>query len=256
MSTFYTDHWKEIEPERLSRYETMFQYRVEQAPLLEPLNLESAKRVLDFGCGPGFMVEEIASRIQGEAVGADLNSDFIERAIARNDRRNLSFIHLSEKPLADQVSQVDRVFCKNVLEYVPDHEQTLRSFFDVLAPGGEVLLVDSDWGFLLVEPWGKARTEDFFSAAGGAFREPQIGRKLSGSLARAGFTDIGVRMLASVDLRGWGLNVLTNMCSYIRQFDAKPESELEAMMEELKAGLEDGSYMFVLPQFIVTAKKA
>ena len=103
MSTFYSDHWREIEPERLKRYELMFQYRAEQAPLLEPLDLGSAKKVLDFGCGPGFMVEEIASRIDGEAIGADLNATFIEKATARNTRDNLRFVHLDDSALVDQV---------------------------------------------------------------------------------------------------------------------------------------------------------
>lgn len=255
MNTFYTDHWKKIEPARLARYEVMFQYRPEQAPLLEPLNLDGAKRVLDFGCGPGFMVEEIASRIDGVAVGADLNATFVTKANDRNTRDNLSFVHLDDRPLVDQVGPVDRIFCKNVLEYVPDHARTVASFFDTMESGGEVLLVDSDWGFVLVEPWGKERTDDFFAAASGAFREPQIGRKLTGALAAAGFTDVGARMLASVDLRGWGLNVLNNMCSYIREFQSKPEEEITGLMDELQAGIENGSYMFVLPQFIVSAKK-
>ena len=62
-------------------------------------------------------------------------------------------------------------------------------------------------------------------------------------------------MLAGVDLSGWGLNVLTNMVSYIRQFQTRPESELSAMMQELEAAVDSGDYMFILPQFLVTAKK-
>ena len=110
-------------------------------------------------------------------------------------------------------------------------------------------------GFVLVEPWGKTRTDDFFKAASAAFSEPQIGRKLPGALTAAGFTGIEVRMIAGVDLKGWGLNVLTNMVSYIRQFNTKSESELTAMMAELETAIEEGKFMFVLPQFLVTAKK-
>lgn len=256
MTSFYTDHWKEIEPERLERYDALFQFRPEQEPFLDALNLGSASRVLDFGCGPGYLAEEMASRTGAEVVGADLNATFVEKANARNRLANLTFVHLSKAPLVDDVGTVNRVFCKNVLEYVPDLHQTLSSFYAVLDSGGEVVLVDSDWGFVLVEPWGKERTDAFFSAASGAFREPMIGRKLPGALTHAGFEDIRVKMLAGVDLKGRGISVLQNMVSYIREFGTMTENELTDLMSELEASLDDGRFMFILPQFIVSARKS
>ena len=87
MDTFYTDHWKTIEPERLSRYEQLFGFRPEQEPFIEALALSNATSVLDFGCGPGFMAEEIASRTTGRVVGVDLNKAFISGAQSRNTKR-------------------------------------------------------------------------------------------------------------------------------------------------------------------------
>ena len=214
MSTFYTDHWREIEPERIERYEQMFQFRTEQEPFLTALKLETASRVLDFGCGPGYMSEAIASRTAGEVIGADLNAEFIARAAARRQAGNLGFVHLADKPLLQAVGAVDRLFCKNVLEYVPDVSETLDDFLRVLEPGGEILIIDSDWGFLLVEPWGKARTDALFEAAAGAFNERFIGRRLPGLMARAGYDDVQVRVLAGVDRQGRGKGVLLNMMTY------------------------------------------
>ena len=64
MDTFYTDHWRTIEPERLDRYEQLFWFRPEQGLFIDALKLAGANSVLDFGCGPGFMAEEIASPIR------------------------------------------------------------------------------------------------------------------------------------------------------------------------------------------------
>ena len=63
-------------------------------------------------------------------------------------------------------------------------------------------------------------------------------------------------MITGVDLSGSGLNVLTNMMSYILQFDTRSETELSAMMKELEEAIENGDYMFVLPQFLVSARKS
>lgn len=256
MDTFYTDHWKQIEADRLERYEAMFQFRPELEPHLEALELKSSSRVLDFGCGPGFLSMEIARRTNGGVIGADLNEEFVARATERaanESLSNLTYVHLTGDSLPLEDKSVDRVLAKNVLEYVPDLDATLNELKRVIAPGGFLQITDSDWGFVIVEPWGKDRTDKFFKAASPAFKEPQIGRKASGALARVGYTDIKVRMQAGVDLNGWGMNVLANMMSYIRQFDTLPEAEVAAMKTELEEALENGSYMFVLPQFFIRA---
>ncbi len=253
--TFYTDHWRDIEPERISRYEALFQFRDEQQPFIDALQLSGTERILDFGCGPGYMAEAIASHTSGEVIGADLNAEFISRASARGTASNARFFHLNDVGI-ETLGHFDRIFCKNVLEYVPDMDQTLASFHDALSPGGRALLIDSDWRFVLVEPWGSDRTDAFFKAASGAFKEPEAGRKLAGSLSRAGFTDIHVRVQAGVDREGRGLAVVRNMASYIQTFGTMKAEEVNDMLTALEAAIETGEFMFVLPQFIVTGSKS
>ena len=43
IDTFYTDHWKEIEDERIERYEGMFQWRDAHAQMLAPADLQNGK---------------------------------------------------------------------------------------------------------------------------------------------------------------------------------------------------------------------
>ena len=255
MSSFYTDHWQHIEPERLERYEKLFKFRSDQEPIIEALQLSPTAPVLDFGCGPGFLTAEIAQRTGAKVIGADLNAEFITRATNRARKDNLQFVQLSDARLVDQVGQVDRLLCKNVLEYVSDLSETLGSFYDTLSGDGRLLILDSDWGFVLVEPWGKERTDRFFLAASAAFKEPLIGRKLPGALAHAGFVDVEVKVMAGVDRKGRSISVLQNMVSYIREFETMPVDELNKMMDELEGGIDDGTFMFILPQFFVTARR-
>jgi len=255
-NTFYADHWREIDDERVGRYERMFVWRDGHGPLLAPLDLRPGSRVLDYGCGPGFVTEGIAGVVgtEGRVYGVDVNSRFVANATDRSKAtENVSF-HLVDGdriPLAD--GTVDRLLCKNVLEYVPEVQATLAEFRRVLEPGGRLLLIDSDWGFVVVEPWGAARTKRFFDAASPAFKEPEIGRKLCSHLLEAGFDDVDVKVQAGVDTEGGSLLVLRNMASYARHFDGISPDEIDAMLTEVEAAAEAGRYLFCLPQFLATA---
>ena len=254
-NTFYADHWREIDDERVARYERMFVWREGHQALLAPLDLRLGSRVLDYGCGPGFVTEGMAGIVgsAGHAYGVDLNARFVTNASNRNSESdNISF-HLIDGdriPLDD--ATVDRLLCKNVLEYVPDVQTTLAEFHRVLEPGGRLLLIDSDWGFVAVEPWGRERTRLFFDAAASAFREPEIGRKLRAHALEAGFAEVDVRVQAGVDTEGGSLLVLRNMAGYASAFDAISADEVNAMLAEAEAAIDDDRYLFCLPQFLVT----
>jgi len=157
-------------------------------------------------------------------------------------------------PFAD--SAMDRVICKNVLEYVPDLNATLGEVYRVTSPGGRAHVIDSDWGFVIVEPWSAENVDAFFAAAGPAFNEPHIGRRVAGKLKEAGFDEVQVRLSPFVDQSGRGLHVLRNMASYIATFDSMPKSEVENLLGQVEDALQDGKFLFVLPQFLVTASKS
>ena len=257
-STYHTDHWRTIEDERVERYERMFVWREGHAGLLAPLELAPGCRVMDYGCGPGFVSLGMAGMVApgGQVHGVDINARFVADATGRaTGTDNVSF-HLVQDgriPRADAAG--DRALCKNVLEYVPDLATTLAEFRRVIEPGGRLLAIDSDWGFVIVEPWGRAVTERFFAAAAPAFKEPEIGRRLRGHLLDAGFEDVEVTVRAGVDTEGGSLLVLRNMASYAREFDLLSAEEARGLLEQAEAAVEEGRFLFCLPQFLVTATR-
>ena len=255
--TFYTDHWREIEDDRIARYEQMFVWRDQQLMLLDGADLQPGQRVLDIGCGPGFFAMGLVGIVgaQGHVDGVDINARFIADANKRADRPNVQFHHVTDHHLPFADGTFDRVILKNVLEYVPDVAATLGEVFRVTKPGGRAHIIDSDWGFLLVEPWGKERTEAFFAAAAPAFNERFIGRKAAGALRSAGFAPAKVKISAFADQVGNGLNVLTNMVGYIRTFNTMPLETANALLEEARAAVPEGRFLFCLPQFLVNAEK-
>lgn len=256
--TYYRDHWVDIEPERAEAYETLFEWRAQMAPLLDPAKLAAGQRVVDFGCGPGGLAVELARRVApgGHVHGVDLNGDLLARGAARAEREGLREsidFHQSEDdriPLADR--SVDRVVCKNVLEYVDDPAQVLGEFHRVLAPGGIAHVIDSDWALLAVEPMGSVRTRELFDAASIAYRTPEIGRKLYGLFRSAGFHEVRVKVLAMADTRGLLATALRNMAGYARSGGRMAIAEIDRFEHDLEQAIEEERFLMVLPQFLVT----
>ena len=259
-ATFYADHWREIEEERIARYEAMFVWRPEQDALLAAAEIAPGHRVLDFGCGPGFMSLALAEKVgrSGRVSGADINARFVADAARRAREKGLehvSFHRLPGERLQFDDGAFDRAVAKNVLEYVPDLTQTLAELHRVLGPGGKLHVIDSDWGFVIVEPWGKATVDRFFAAAGPAFKEPYVGRKVPAAMRAVGFRTVDVRLLPIVDRDGRLMPVLRNMQSYIRTFQTLPDAEVEALLRDAMAAVASGTYLACLPQFLITATR-
>lgn len=259
VDTFYTDHWVEIEDERVDRYEKMFQWRPEQAALLAPAEIGKGHRVLDFGCGPGFLTRALVEHLgAAHACGADINARFVSDANTRaqaDGLENVTYHHVSGDSLPFDDATFDRALAKNVLEYVPDASGAIGEIVRTLKPGGRLHAMDSDWGFVVVEPWSKAEVEEFFAAAGPAFKEPLIGRKLPGLFAAAGLTDVQVTLAPMVDRTGAAKSVLLNMAHYIDTFSTLDETIVAARLQAVDEAINAGAYMFCLPQFLVTGTK-
>jgi ubiquinone/menaquinone biosynthesis C-methylase UbiE len=258
LSRYFRDHWTEIEPERLERYELMFDWRPEQEALIAPADIREGHTVLDLGSGPGQFALELARRVGagGHVHAVDINAEFVARSRARAEEAGLAdrltFHHVTGERLPLDDASIDRAICKNVLEYVPDVDATLRELHRLQPEGALIHAIDSDWGFVVVEPWPPAAVVEFFRAAAPAFREPNIGRKLPALLGRAGYRDIRIAMEPIVDTLGLSRIVLQNMASYIRQFDTLPSERVDALMDDVRRAGEAGEYLFVLPQFLVT----
>jgi ubiquinone/menaquinone biosynthesis C-methylase UbiE len=256
--TYYRDHWVDIEPERLERYDEMFQWRPEMEPLLEPACIVPGLSVVDYGCGPGALTVELADRIgaHGRVHAVDLNAELLEMARRRADdarlEEHITFHHITEDsiPLADD--SVDRVVCKNVLEYVDDLGATLSDFRRVTRTGGLVHAIDSDWGMLTVEPLGAERMSELFAAASAAYREPLVGRKLYGAMRTAGFREVKVRIITGADTRGYLSFVVKNMTSYATELGAYDSAKAEELLADLDKAIADETWLAVLPQFLVT----
>lgn len=258
--TYYRDHWVDIDAQRLASYQQLFQWHPAMEPLLAAADIHAGHTVVDYGCGPGGLTLELARRVgaRGHVHGVDLNEAFVTLAsanLATAGFANCSTIHhITDDNIPLGNASADRLVCKNVLEYVSDYAAVIAEFYRVVKPGGITHIIDSDWGMIAVEPLGQGKLSELLDAAGCAYHTPLIGRVLYSAMKKAGFRSVKVKIIASADTSGRILPVLNNMVSYARVGGMAP-ARADALLAEIHASVTDGTFMMVLPQFLVTATK-
>jgi len=126
-------------------------------PTLDLMNLEPADRVLDIGCGTGWLPRLIAGKVpQGSVVGIDLSDEMIARARkASANFTNLTF----EVGGADRIPVPDSTFTKVIsvesAYYWPDPARGLREISRTLGPGGSAWILINYYGDnLYCHQWG------------------------------------------------------------------------------------------------------
>lgn len=255
----YKEYWLDIDPERLERYKTMFQWSPLTESLINPANIRAGHVVVDLGCGPGFVAVELAKRVgaHGHVHAVDINRDFVEHAkqlVRENGLANRVTVHFvdgSELPIAP--SSIDRVLAMNVMVYVDDPAATYREFRRVLKPGGIAHAVDSDWDLALAEPVPSDLWNELMRAIALTFRTPNVGRRLFGYAKAAGFSAIEVQVASRPDTVGRLLPMVRGLCNRAKKMGTMDLKRVEALERVLEEAARSGTLLMLNPQFMVTA---
>ncbi|MCH8112379.1 MAG: methyltransferase domain-containing protein [Proteobacteria bacterium] len=255
---FYKDHWITIGQERLDRYQRMFEWSPASKVFYEAADIQAGHIVAEFGCGPGHTAIEIAGWVgpDGHVHALDINATFVAQTQENVRKARLPgrvTAHESDGsklPLPD--GSLDRVTTKNTLIYVDDPMVTFGEFKRVLRPGGKVHAIEGDWPMMVVEPVPTKAWQALASAAAHVCRTPEIGRKLTGLLARSGFRDIEVQVITQPDMEGRLLPMIKNMAGYARDGGDMANEEIDGILSTLDQALTEKTYLVLAPQFVVT----
>jgi SAM-dependent methyltransferase len=176
--------------------------------LLDQVGLAQGARCLDAGCGPGETMRQLAQRVgpAGRVLGADVDAALGAEAIARlhaAGHRQCSFARVDltgGEPLPG--APFDLVYARLLLFHMSDPPAVLRRLWDVVAPGGALVVHDYDLRTTDVRPSLRTMEEwkrVVLGAFAGAGRDVSTGHALPLLLARAGLgapdgTDVAGRL--------------------------------------------------------------
>ena len=166
------------------------------------------RRVLEAGCGIGSLTEFMLDRER--LVCADLEPFYLE-ALARRfghlDNITVRAMDLTDaaayRPL--RAERLDTVVCCNVLEHLEPDVRVLRSFYDILAPGGRAVVLVPAHPRLMSECDRRLGHVRRYTAA-----------ELEAKLESAGFEVVSVQGFNTVGVAGWWANKL------LRRGDVSP----------------------------------
>ena len=111
-------------------------------PILEELEKEPFRDLLDVGCGTGPMIELLAAKYpEKKYTGLDLTPKMIEVAAAKK-LPNATFVVGDSENLPFKPNSFDAVICANSFHHYPNPEKFFAGVRRVLRPGGRLVLRD------------------------------------------------------------------------------------------------------------------
>jgi trans-aconitate 2-methyltransferase len=109
--------------------------------LLEKRKISESEIVMDAGCGTGRVTKIIANKVKrGKVYAVDLDENMIINA--KKNLKDLSNIVFVKSDLSDVKlpEKIDLVFSNAVIHWILDHKKLFTNFWDVLKPGGKLLI--------------------------------------------------------------------------------------------------------------------
>jgi arsenite methyltransferase len=156
------------------------------------LALKPGERVLDLGCGPGYLAAEMAAEVGsgGSVHAVDVSESMLELA-KRRERSDqaapIEFGTADATSLPFEDGSFDVVTCTQAYEYVAEIETALREAHRVLAAGGRLLVVDTDWDSIVWRTSDEERTTRILRAWDEHLAHRDLPRRLPQLLRDAGF---------------------------------------------------------------------
>lgn len=101
--------------------------------------LDLRGRILDIGCGDGYLLNELSKRSE-EIYGLDISEEAIELAKSRFNNSVHYLIGDTQKSETLPKLKFDLIICSEVLEHVKDDERSITNMCNLLIEGGKLIV--------------------------------------------------------------------------------------------------------------------
>ena len=131
----------ERERKRLQLLEEFLDPIAQQA--LIDAGVSAGDRVLEIGPGAGSMLRWLADRVgaDGHVTAIDINPRFVMDI----DLPNVTVHKADLLDPPENLDQFDIVYARYVILHLPDPMEAARALFNLVKPGGRVVIIDLDW---------------------------------------------------------------------------------------------------------------
>ena len=107
--------------------------------VLQWLDARPGDRILDVGCGDGYFDRKMA-RAGAAVTGIDVRPARVALAKRRNPHPRATYLHMEAEELRFAAAAFNKAVSICVLEHIRDDEGALRRIWNVLEPGGRLVL--------------------------------------------------------------------------------------------------------------------
>ncbi len=172
--------------------------------IYQEIGLKDGMKIIECGCGPGFLLLRILERLpQCQVTGLE-NDPYLFKLLNENIKIAASDIKTVESSITDtrlDNNSYDIVISRLVFEHLPDPGRAFAELFRILKPGGKLIVVSNDFSLHLItypavkelafmyEAYCRSRIDE-----GG---NPYIGRELPGLMELAGFKNISFNVVCA-----------------------------------------------------------
>jgi len=227
-------------------------------------HLREGQRLLDVGCGPGTISQDLARAVGGgEVVAEDLSEEALEIAEAHRRERgiaNLSFRRGDVYALDHPDGSFDVVHAHQLLQHLARPVVALRELARVVKPGGLVAARDSDYGGMFWAPEAPAleRWQEIYHAVTARNRaDADAGRRLLGWALEADVGEVTASSsswtFADPESRGWWAGlwaerlVESSLAEQAEAYGIATRGELRDVSEAFRRWGESPDGFFVCP---------
>lgn len=131
------------------------------------LKKANPKRILEIGCGNGWLTNFLASQTLADCCGVDINEIELKQAVRLfpNNTR-ITFVYGDITSSAFDDCRTDLIICASVIQYFPDVHPLIGRLKGLLHSGGEIHIVDTPLYREKDAPAAKTRSLDYFTKLG------------------------------------------------------------------------------------------